>query len=340
MGGKEENRGSILILVLLIITILVTIILELQRKNLLYQVSSTYMINKWTSQSLALSGLALAKTLLFYDRKEGNKSDHLGEIWARAEDQTELFLPDIQKGKIIFKINDEQAKFPINYLIDSKGNWQEEYCKAFFNLLTGPAFKLDSKRAQNIINAIKDWLDKDEQPETEEGFEQDFYNQHGIEIKVRNGPIQYLAELQYIPGITKKLYAGEDGRPGLKDLLTVYTNGQVNINTASLYVLAALIDQGEDKLLQSDALHFARIMISYRKENMHFDKLSSTQWYNDLPGALNIHFFSFITTQSSYFSVLSIGKVGQTMAKIWTVWKLKKVKNNSLEFKTLFIEFS
>lgn len=338
----QNNKGSILLITLLIITILVTITLETQRKIQLYQAGATYITRKSSCTDVARSGLALAKALLTYDRKEKNRSDHLGEIWAHPHDQDELELPEPENGEIILKISDEQAKFPINYLVTSTGKWRDSYRQVFFNLLTGPCFQLDQEKALNIMNAIKDWLDKDDTPETEDGFEQSYYDAHEMHVKVKNGPLQCLAELQNIAGITEEIYFGTAGRPGLKDLLTIYTKGKININTASSFVLAALIKQDETAeagVPPDEAWDFANAMLDYRQDSMHYDELSSTQWYNNLPGALDIHFFSLITTRSNYFSVLSTGKSGEMQARIWTVWELKKVKN-SIKFKTLFMEFS
>ncbi|MBT8762573.1 type II secretion system minor pseudopilin GspK [Desulfohalobiaceae bacterium Ax17] len=337
----EQKNGSVLILTLLIITILVTIVLETQSKNRVYLTSTIYMARKERCRALARSGLALAKALLTYDRAQDNESDHPGEIWAHPDEQDGLDLPAPERGQILLQIADEQAKFSINYLIDSRGRWREEYRQAFFNLLIGPAFHLDPEKAQNIIIAIKDWLDSDELPESEAGFEQDYYDQNKKKIRVRNGPIQTLSELRHIAGISDSLYFGDSGRPGLKELLTIFSDGKVNINTAPQYILASLIKQGDTGVPAEDALDFAQEMIEYRQDRMHFDKLSSSGWYNNLPGALGIHFYSFITIKSRYFSVLSTGKLGQTEVKVRAILKLKTQQNKKkIKFIPLFVEYS
>ena len=335
----ENSQGGILLITLLIITILVTIVLETQYKIQIYQAGAAYTERKSACTVLARSGLALAKALLDYDRKEKNKSDHPGEIWAHPDEQDEVDLPEPENGQIILKISDEQARFPINCLVTSQGKWRYKYRRVFFNLLTGPCFRLSQEKALKIMAAIKDWLDRDAIPQTGDGFEQEYYNQHHINVKVRNGPLQYVAELQDIAGITEEIYAGRHGRPGLKDLVTVYSDGKVNINTASSYLLCALINQDEGGVDSDEAWQFATAMVDYRQNSMHYDELASTGWYNNLSGSLNIHFPDFIAIKSDYFSVLSTARIGLTQAQIWTVWHLRKDRD-SLKLRTLFMEFS
>ena len=45
-------------------------------------------------------------------------------------------------------------------------------------------------------------------------------------------PLTSLAELRLIRGVSASLYVGTEENPGLKDLLTVYSDGKINVNTA------------------------------------------------------------------------------------------------------------
>lgn len=51
---------------------------------------------------------------------------------------------------------------------------------------------------------------------------------------------QVLEELRYIRGVKEEDWYGEEGKPGLRDLLTVWGNPQININTAPREVLACI----------------------------------------------------------------------------------------------------
>ncbi len=60
--------------------------------------------------------------------------------------------------------------------------------------------------------------------------------------RTEDGPVsvQDPAELRYLRGLDDEAWFGRDGEPGLRDMLTTYGDGRVNINTASGDVLRQL----------------------------------------------------------------------------------------------------
>jgi general secretion pathway protein K len=180
-------------------------------------------------------------------------------------------------------IVDEQSKFPVNALVDAKGALNTSAAAALTNLLTGPTFELDKETAETIVLSLKDWLDADEDPAGLLGAEGGFYAQAGY--GPRNGPMKFLGELTLVRGITREIYEGTGERPGLKDLLTVYGDGKVNLNTAPVELVAALIVQDESGTTPRDALEFAQRVVEYRSDPMHWDQLGSAQWYSNIPGS-------------------------------------------------------
>jgi general secretion pathway protein K len=61
-----------------------------------------------------------------------------------------------------------------------------------------------------------------------------------VPYRARNANLDSTAELLQIRGITPELFYGADGRPGLRDVITVRSVGQININTAGPLVLRGL----------------------------------------------------------------------------------------------------
>jgi hypothetical protein len=61
-----------------------------------------------------------------------------------------------------------------------------------------------------------------------------------VPYRSRNANLESVAELRRSKGITTEIYEGAEGRPGLVDLVTVRSLGQVNLNTAGPVVLRAL----------------------------------------------------------------------------------------------------
>jgi type II secretory pathway component PulK len=89
----------------------------------------------------------------------------------------------------------------------------------------------DSARADSLAHAFMDWRDADGESRLL-GAEGDWYREMGRRPP-RDGPIAHTEELRYIKGFT----------PGLVDtvgaMLTVRSDGRVNLNSADVRVLAA-----------------------------------------------------------------------------------------------------
>jgi type II secretory pathway component PulK len=111
------------------------------------------------------------------------------------------------------------------------------------------------------VASILDWIDKDDFPNPD-GAEE-YYANLSSGYACKNGPFESLEELAFVKGITAEIYFGtrqtepledlkdlaleqdrtteeEEGSVGLSELLTVYGDGKINLNTALPGVLKAL----------------------------------------------------------------------------------------------------
>jgi general secretion pathway protein K len=334
----RNERGAALILVLLILSILVVVVLESMRIAQVDYGSTAVMETGLQAKYRAVSGMNMAKVLLIRDLRGSNESDHLGEPWATMLEQSEVPLPGL-KEELSGGIVDEQSKFPVNALVDGKGALSTNAAAVLTNLLTGPTFELDKQTAETIVLSLKDWLDADEEPAGLLGAEGGFYAQAGY--GPRNGTMKFLGELMLVRGVTRELYEGTGERPGLKDLLTVYGDGKVNVNTAPLELVAALIVQDESGTTPRDALEFAQRVVEYRSDSMHWDQLGSAQWYSTLPGALTIQFHPLTAVKSSWFSVSLTARAGGGQRSLHAViMREPGGEQNPPALKTLYLEIS
>jgi len=114
------------------------------------------------------------------------------------------------------------------------------------------AIGLDEQLRNELVDSILDWRDIDDVPRLY-GAEVDDYGQVflGPNRLPRNGPFQRVSELLLVKHMTPEIYNGRiefDAAsnshrkiPGLRELMTVSSgNARVNVNEASLNVLAAL----------------------------------------------------------------------------------------------------
>jgi general secretion pathway protein K len=320
---RKNEAGAVLILVLVMISILVVLAVETLRAMQVEEAGARYFQDSFQAEGLAKSGVHVAMALLLKDGEE-NQVDHLGEPWAQLGQtgaEAPLDLGDI--GTLDGQVVDECGKFPINYLVNDQGALQPEYEQVLERLLTSPPFQMEPEGAKALIAAIKDWLDPDDDPTEDGGAEVDYYQSLDKPHGCKNGPITSLAELLLIRGMTESLYYGKEGGPGLKDLVTVYSNGKININTAGPEVLNALLSPST---ASDTAANWVESVIAYRKDSMHWDYLGQSDWYrNQMAGFSDISLAAdLITTQSSYFSVAMTGKVGAGRKTVFACLERRK----------------
>ena len=117
------------------------------------------------------------------------------------------------------------------------------------NLNTAPADRVDrllgtlglDKQQRDVINdALQDWKDADSLERPNGAESESYYVRLPLPYRARNGQMQDVRELLQIRGITREVYAGADGKPGLADLTTAVGRDTVNLNTAPVPVLTAL----------------------------------------------------------------------------------------------------
>jgi general secretion pathway protein K len=325
---KPRETGAALILVLLMISILTVLVLETMRAMQVEEAGARYFQEGFKAEALAKSGVNLAMALLAIDAEmalEDQQSDvdHVGETWALLpqSDSLPTTLPDA--GTLEGKVLDESGKFPINFLVDDKGALRPAYGQVLEKLLTNAPFSMEPEEADGLLMAIKDWLDKDDEPSGEFGAEADYYQGLETPYPCKNGSMTSLAELQLIRGMESSLYFGKKGEPGLKDLLTIHSDGKVNVNTAGSLVLQALVSPSA---AQETAAEWAESVTSYRDEEMHRDFLIEPDWYrNRMVGFNDISLAAeLIKVRSSHFSVQMTGIVGAGSKSIFAYLERQK----------------
>jgi len=337
-SGAE--KGSVLILILLIISVLMVSVMESMHLMQVDRLSSRIFQSSFRTRSISKSGTAIAKFLLARDKKkdeeEDKSSDHPGEAWGKFPEHEGVATPTLETGRFNGTITDEQSKFPINYLINEDGEYRKDYKKILLRLLKRKPFSLKDTKAQKIVQATKDWLDKDNAPTGEFGAEKNYYLSRKNKGSCKNAPITALSELRLIKYISGKIYKGDKDNPGLKDLLTVHSNGKININTAGEHLLAAMVKTTVNK---ETAREFAKTMLKYRKDKTHYDFLSESDWYrNRMAGYNDIQLpGKIVTTKSDYFTVKINGSIGEYSSSKHTVLKREK-DDKKIKFKTLITE--
>ena len=218
------------------------------------------------------SGVELAKYFLDQSPRLGARYVSLNQLWAGGPgDGQETNSPlmginlkhyELGPGSISVHIADLERKLNLNRIASLRspqGGGQDILQRAL--ILIG----VDASESAVISDSIVDWKDVDDATGLS-GAESDFYLGREQAHFAKNGPIDDLAELLLVNGVTPEIYWGPrwvahqfqlvdsrggrrgraaDLRPtyplGLVDLFTPISNGAVNINTASSPVLQAAL---------------------------------------------------------------------------------------------------
>ena len=332
-----DQSGAALILVLLMITILSLMALETLRAMQVEGAGARHFQDSFQAEAMAKSGVHLAMAFLVADLEE-NDVDHPGEPWALLP-QPEVLpvrLPEV--GTLTGKLVDEAGKFPINSLLDKEGKVSQAHQQMLELLLINPPLLMEPEEAEGLVMAIKDWLDKDDEATGEFGAEADYYERLDNPYTCKNGPLDLLGELQLIRGMTPTLYYGKGEEPGLKDLLTVYGDGKININTAGPQILQALVTRS---VPQETAADWAESIQEYRQDSFHWDFLKESDWYrNKMPGFNDISLHAdLISTRSAHFSVEMSGQVGAGRKSIFAYLEREKPKKKGETKANLHVRF-
>jgi general secretion pathway protein K len=312
----RNNRGIALLLTVSVTTILVAVVLEYNRQARVTLISTAAMRNSVTLSQMNSSGIHLAMAILLKDKAE-SATDTFLEDWANVE-FIEALLAEMpfDDGKLTVKMTDEMSKIQVNALVafPDKNKFNEAQLNMWDRFL---AYAGDEEQMQDdsqptaIINSIKDWLDSGDDEATTglSGAESDYYQDLVPPYACRNGPIPDIDELLLIKGITPEIYYGDEEKPGISKFVTVHGvagaensfsfPGRINIGTAEAAVLAALMPEGSEDLVEG--------LMEFRQQAME-DKeshdFSSPGWYKEIPGFSDINLNpNLITSVSDIFRI-------------------------------------
>jgi type II secretory pathway component PulK len=127
-----------------------------------------------------------------------------------------------------YRITDEQARINVN-------NATHDQLDKLLQCLG-----VDKVNRDQIVDSILDWIDTNDEHRANGAESDDYYLKLPIPYRAHNSLIESVNELQQIKGVTSALFEGEQGRPGLRDLLTARGAGRLNVNTAGPVVFCAM----------------------------------------------------------------------------------------------------
>ena len=337
----RNNRGIALLLTVSVTTILVAATLEYNRQARVSLISTAAMRDNITLSQMSTSGIHAAMAILVKDKQEST-TDSLLEDWADSEKTDELLAQiPFEDGKLTVNIMDEMGKIQANALVafPNKNAFNEAQLGVWERFLMNMGGEEEEEdvqedsRPEAITNSVKDWLDSadDDAITGLSGAESEYYQDLDPPYACRNGPLPDLDELLLIKGITPEMYYGDKEAPGMSRFLTIHGvresggefayPGKININTADMPVLAALLPLENQDLIE--ALKEFRQSVLEGEEGHDF---SNPGWYKEIPGFSDINLnTNLITVSSDIFSIESEATLHDQ--KLMTTAVVQRVKD-------------
>jgi len=292
-----NQTGIALLLTLTVTTILISVALALNQRMLSRAEDASAARDRVMLNHMLESGVNAGIALLVKDRLE-TETDSMQEDWAQPQALKQLCAEIVfETGQIDIGIVDERGKIQVNALVafphpHQPNDSQMFMWERFLTLLKNQQDAFAEIEPRAIVNALKDWIDSadDDMISGLSGAESSYYQGLDPPYACRNGPMAHLAELPRVKGIDAALLHGAGGGGGIDAYLTTAGagqtpegafefNGKININTADLPVIAALLPEDSTDLAQS--------IYDYRREmsdGKFIHDLSGAQWYRQAPG--------------------------------------------------------
>ena len=241
VSKKLYRKALALIVVVYILAALGTLSFALAFRSQIGLYQAQLLMERIQHDEITLAACTQACRLLALDDPNVDSQEDMWSGWHVLEMSQESTGRTF-KGQVSWRLMDESARINVN-------------------LVSSDVLSRIEGMDQAAVASILDWIDEDDIPNPD-GAENEYYASLFPSYACRNGPLERLEELTFIKGITPEIYFGtrqakpledlsnmsqeqdhmveEEGTVGLSELLTVYGDGKINLNTALPDVLKAL----------------------------------------------------------------------------------------------------
>lgn len=242
---SSTQQGMVLILVLLIVGVVAALSVSFSSD---FQITiakaeqrfSGAQANQYVRSAESFAQWVLAKDATDNKESDGVVFDHLGESWSTVK-----VAPAVDGGWLELTPIDAQSRFNLNQLAGKPkpynplGTFVQRFTpqqRRFTRLLqTNENIQLSPIEAQNITEAVIDWIDADDSPTGSGGAESDFYSGATPAYRPANQAFSDVTELRLIRDISPELYEY------LKPLVVVLPDDNgFNVNTADIALMRTI----------------------------------------------------------------------------------------------------
>jgi general secretion pathway protein K len=232
----------------------------------------------------------------------------------------------LDQGQCLITVSQESGKLNVNLLKEANGKLNRTPIEHLLRLID--ALNQDgageSPIDYSIVPSIMDWIDSDDQVTSlpfvkykNLGAESNYYSRSSPSYGCRNASIETIEELLAVKGISPEVLER------LRDCLTVYGDGKININAASEFMLASLSEKMDRAL--------AQVIIERRR----FEPFEAVAELRGLPGMTDSLYHAInrmltVDPTDRYYTVTSRGDVERLGRTVTAIFRMNE-KTKSVE---------
>ena len=320
MKANRTRRGGFVVIVVLCMVVMLSVLLlafnQESRANL-YAVEDF----KKSAQALNCARAGLNIAIAAAGDLSDMKSDKSLQNLFSGENAIAL-----DQGECLIKVSEESGKLNVNLLKEKNGKLNRPRIEHLLKLIDtlNQDGSDDSRIDYSIVPSIIDWIDSDDLVTSlpfithkNRGAESSHYRGLSPSYRCRNASVETVEELLPVNGMSPEAL----GR--LRDYLTVYGDGKININSASKLILASLSEQMDTTL--------AQIIIERRR----FKPFESVAELRELPGMTDSLYYAINRTLTvdptdRYYNVTSRGDVDRLARTVTAILRMNE-KTRSVE---------
>jgi general secretion pathway protein K len=226
LASARSERGVALMLVLWIIVVLgliaTGVAIQARESIAVASTARTRTVARYAAESGVQAASAALRDLL----TKADTPERQVHVLRDLEDELQRWaVRGLGNARFQVVVTDLNARVDLN-------NSAETVLLGLFQQFTS------EREAEALLNALLDWIDEDDEP-LPGGAESSGYIANGSPFTPTNQPLQRLEELSRIRGF------GDSITNLLAPYLTVWSDGPINVNTASEQVLAAVPEIGK-----------------------------------------------------------------------------------------------
>lgn len=309
---RKRERGSVLIMVIWAMSLLAAYAVIIAR-----QVSGELGYAQWTKNRVQLRTLASAgveRAVMEIQADTQINTDAYNKSWASNQDAFKevsfgsgdfsVRCPEVtnlmQENETLYGACDEAARININTAPET----------VLYGLIKTADPALDENQILVVVRSIIDWRDPDDGTQVQ-GAESTYYKDLSDPYFPRNAHFESVEELRMVRGMTPEIF------DKIKNSVTVYTDGKINVNTASSLVFQAF---GLDAALTQKILEYRAgvDLIQGNQDDRVFSLVDNIA--SDISGVFPFSVdenakisqmlaLGLATTQTSVFRIHSIGRL-------------------------------